>query len=82
MALRLVYAADIWLVSGSSALSMAMTVLALLADALLLVCVCRKGGLSWVCQGFAVIILLWAYPAANFLSAFDVQMDARNYPSL
>lgn len=76
MAPRLVYAADIWLVSGSSALSMAITVLALVADALLLVWVCRKGGLSWVYQGFAVIILLWAYPAANFLSAFNVQIVA------
>lgn len=74
MAPRLIYAADIWLASGSSALSMAMTVLALVADAALVVWVCRKSGLSWVYQGFAVIMLLWAYPVANFLSAFNVQI--------
>ncbi|WP_188513000.1 hypothetical protein [Blastomonas aquatica] len=74
MAPRLIYAADIWLASGSSALSMGMTVLLLVADAWLLVWVCRKSGLSWVYQGFAVIMLLWAYPVANFMSAFNVQI--------
>lgn len=71
---RLIYAADIWLASGSSALSMTITVLLLVADAALIVWVCRKSGLSWVYQGFAIIVLLWAYPVANFMSAFNVQI--------
>lgn len=74
MAPRLVYAADIWLASGSSALNMVVTVLLLVADAALIVWVCRQARLSWVYQGFAVIILFWAYPVANFMSAFNLQI--------
>ncbi|WP_444611425.1 hypothetical protein [Blastomonas fulva] len=74
MAPRLVYAADIWLASGSSALNMAVTVLLLVADATPLVWVCRQARLSWVYQGFAVNILFWAYPVANFMSAFNLQI--------
>lgn len=76
MAPRLVYAADIAWFSGSLALSMVVTVLLVLAASLLMVWVCRRAGLSWVYQGFCVIILFWAYPAANFLSAFNVQIVA------
>jgi hypothetical protein len=74
MAPRIIYAADIWLASGSSGLSMMATVLLLVADAALLVWICRKAELSWVYQGFVVIMLLWAYPVANFMSAFNVQI--------
>jgi hypothetical protein len=73
---RLIYAADVLLVSGSSALSLAVTLVLIAAEALMLIWICRKAGLGFVYQGLVVIVLFWAYPIAIFMSPFNLQIVA------